>query len=46
MMELATLIVAGSIAATFFSDILSRMVKGVAHARRRVSSESAAQPAH
>jgi len=43
MVELATFIAAGSIAATFFSDILSRVVKGVAHMRRR---DTHAQPAH
>lgn len=46
MVELATLIAAGSIAATFFSDILSRVVKTVAHARRRDAHEGHAQPAH
>jgi hypothetical protein len=44
MLELATLIAAGSIAATFFSDILSRVVKGVAHMRRHDAHD--AQPAH
>ena len=41
MLELATTIAAGSIAATFFSDILSRVVKSVVNMRRRD-----AQPAH
>jgi hypothetical protein len=45
MLELATVIAAGSIAATFFSDILSRMVKSVAHMRRRDSHDAHAQPA-
>jgi len=44
MLELVTIIAAGSIAATFFSDILSRAVKGLAHMRRRDAGD--AQPAH
>ena len=46
MLELATTIAVGSIAATFFSDILSRAVKSVARARRRDSPDAHAQPAH
>jgi hypothetical protein len=45
MLELATAIAAGSIAATFFSDILSRVVKSVAHRRRSESHDAPAQPA-
>ena len=44
MLELVTIIAAGSIAATFFSDMLSRVVKGFAHMRRRDAGD--AQPAH
>jgi hypothetical protein len=40
MLELATVIGAGAIAATFFSDILSRVVKSVAHMRSRESHEA------
>jgi hypothetical protein len=46
MIELATVIAAASIAATFFSDILSRIVKSVAHMRRRDAYDAHAQPAH
>lgn len=47
MLELLTLIAAGSIAATFFSDILSRVVKGFAHMRRSdADHDHEAQPAH
>ena len=45
MLELATTIAAGSIAATFLSDILSRVVKGVAHMRRSDNHADDAQPA-
>ena len=44
MLELLTFIAAGAIAATFFSDILSRVVKGFAHMRRHDAHD--AQPAH
>ncbi len=44
MLELVTIIAAGSIAATFFSDILSRVVKGIAHVRRHSAHDAA--PAH
>ena len=44
MLELVTAIAVGSIAATFFSDILSRVVKGLAHMRRHDTRD--AQPAH
>ena len=44
MLELVTIIAAGSIAATFFSDMLSRVVKGFAHMRRHDARD--AQPAH
>ena len=44
MLELVTIIAAGSIAATFFSDILSRVVKSFAHMRRHDAGD--AQPAH
>jgi hypothetical protein len=40
MLELATVIAAGAIAATFFSDIFSRVVKGVAHMRHSDSREA------
>jgi len=40
MLELAAVIAAGAIAATFFSDILSRVVKGVAHLRHRSGREA------
>lgn len=40
MLELATVIAAGAIAATFFSDILSRVVKGIAHMRSRGNHEA------
>jgi hypothetical protein len=47
MLELVTLIAAGSIAATFFSDILSRVVKSLVHLRRQDAHEvEDAQPAH
>ena len=46
MLELATVIAAGAVAATFFSDILSRVVKIVAHLRRHDTNEPHAQPAH
>ncbi|MFZ2031395.1 MAG: hypothetical protein WAU68_13870 [Vitreimonas sp.] len=50
MIELATIIAAGSIAATFFTDILSRAVKSVTHLRRhdhQVDSQQVeAQPAN
>ena len=46
MVELATIIAAGSIAATFFSDVLSRIVKTVVHARRRETHNADVQPAH
>jgi hypothetical protein len=46
MIELATVIAAVSIAATFFSDILSRVMKSVAHMRRHDMHESHAQSAH
>ena len=42
MLELATVIAAGAIAATFFSDILSRVVRGVAHMRRTEIHETPA----
>jgi len=44
MLELIELIAAGSIAATFFSDILSRAVKTFARMRRHDTHD--AQPAH
>jgi hypothetical protein len=46
MLELATVIAAGSIAATFFSDILSRVVKGLAHRRRHDRHGTQGQLAH
>jgi hypothetical protein len=46
MLELATTIAAGAIAATFFSDILSRVVRSFAHMRRRDVHHAGAQPAH
>jgi hypothetical protein len=46
MLELATTIAAGAIAATFFSDILSRVVRSVAHMRRRDVDGAHVQPAH
>lgn len=47
MLELVTIIAAGSIAATFFSDILSRVLKSLVHLRRHDADEvEDAQPAH
>ena len=43
MLELIEIIAAGAIAATFFSDILSRILKTLAHMRR---GDGHAQPAH
>lgn len=43
MPELLEIIATGAIAATFFSDILSRVVKTLAHMRRH---NGEAQPAH
>ncbi len=43
MLELIEVIAAGSIAATFFSDILSRVMKSLGNIRR---GGGQAQPAH
>jgi hypothetical protein len=43
MLELVTMIAAGSVAATFFSDIASRVVKGVTRTSRRETPAEVAQ---
>ncbi|MBI3438050.1 MAG: hypothetical protein HY054_05260 [Proteobacteria bacterium] len=45
MIELVTVIAVGSIAATFFSDVISRVVKGAWHMLRRGANDAHAQPA-